>query len=86
MMNPSIPFLISVADTYLAISDARQESTVSHRVFGDTKKLASLRAGGEITVGRYNAAFRWFAANWPDGHPLPPSLLPYSPQTKEDAA
>ena len=56
--------LIAVADAYIAATDL-PETTVSHRVFGDTKKLAMLRGESDITVGRFNAAMTWFSCNWP---------------------
>lgn len=91
-MKPSTNTLITIASAYLTASDARQESTVSHRVFGDTKKLAALRAGADITLGRFNAAMTWFASNWPEAAEMPDALRPYvCPQgyatpPKEDAA
>lgn len=79
--------LLDVADAYLLASDALRETTVSHRVFGDTKKLASLRADGDITLGRFNAAMRWFATNWPAGHAMPDELCRHLDESKaEDAA
>jgi hypothetical protein len=44
-----------------------QDKTVSSRVFGDSKKVASLRAGGDLTVSRLNAAMRWLSDSWPEG-------------------
>lgn len=57
--------LIERADAYKAATGITEDTTVSHRVFGDTKKLGALRRGGDITVRRFNAAMAWFAANWP---------------------
>jgi hypothetical protein len=78
--------LIRVADAYKAASKIEKDSTVSNRVFGDSKKLAALRAGGDITVGRFRAAMIWFRDRWPEGADLPADLiqLPQAPQ--EDAA
>lgn len=67
--------LLAIADAYKKAAGIDRDSTVSYRVFRDTKKLAYLRAGGDITVGRFNAALCWFAENWPAGadrHPLLP--------------
>jgi hypothetical protein len=61
-----IHHLIDLAEVY-ARSEAVEEKTVSNRVFGDSKKLTAMRSGGDITVGRFNAAVRWFSANWPEG-------------------
>ncbi|MGE0845520.1 MAG: hypothetical protein AB7L41_04570 [Flavobacteriaceae bacterium] len=56
--------LLRLADAFIAAT-AIKEVTLSHRVFGDSKKIGMLRGGGDITVTRYNAAIDWFAANWP---------------------
>lgn len=61
-----INHLLQVADTY-ALANGIEEKTVSNRVFQDGKKLAAVRSGKEITVGRFNAALEWFDANWPPG-------------------
>ena len=66
--------LIARADAYKAASGVIDDSTVSYRVFGDTKKLAALRNGADLTTRRFNAAMTWFDENWP------------APQTSEDAA
>lgn len=83
-MKPSKQTLIEVADEYLALSDARQESTVSYRIFGDTKRLRSLRGDGDITLGRFNAAMAWLARNWPSQGQLPLALLPYADAVRSD--
>lgn len=57
--------LISRADAYKVAAGVSEDTTVSHRVFGDTKKLSALRRGGDITVRRFNAAMAWFDQNWP---------------------
>jgi hypothetical protein len=56
--------ILSLADAYATATDVR-EVTLSHRLFGDSKKLAALRNGADMTVGRFNAALLWFSANWP---------------------
>jgi hypothetical protein len=77
--------LLSVADDFRSAAGLERESTLSHRIFGDTKVLARLRQGGEITVGRFNAAMQWLVLNWPDGSPKPAVLSAYPPP-QEDAA
>lgn len=62
----TISQLLGLAAAFQRAS-ALEEKTLSHRVFGDSKKLAALRGGADITTGRFNAAIRWFAANWPEG-------------------
>lgn len=83
-MRPSIPALIAIADAFRAASDGLPESTLSYRIFGDTKRLGSLRAGREITVGRYNRALDWFDAQWPEGAERPAALIAASPATPKD--
>jgi hypothetical protein len=60
-----IDHLLAVADAYkraLGLEDV----TVSHRLFGDSKKLSALRQGADITLGRFNSSLHWFSAHWPD--------------------
>lgn len=68
MLN--IDHLITVADEYGRVAQV-EEKTVSSRVFQDSKKLAAIRGGSDITVGRYNAALAWFSVNWPQGADWP---------------
>lgn len=41
-------------------------STVSWRVFGDTKKLHALESGKDLHTRRAAAALDWFRSNWPE--------------------
>lgn len=59
-----IAHLLALADAYeeaVGISD----TTLSFRIFGDSKKLAALRGDADITTGRFNEALGWFAKHWP---------------------
>lgn len=67
----TIDSLLAIADAYKRASDIDHDSTVSHRVFGDSKKLTALRGGADITVRRFNDAMRWFEVNWPEGEKHP---------------
>lgn len=60
-----INHLLSRADAYKLAAGVHDDTTVSYRVFGDTKKLQALRGGADLTTRRFNAAMRWFDANWP---------------------
>lgn len=82
MLN--IHYLLQLADAYKIAAQIENDSTVSHRVFGDTKKLSALRGGADITVGRFNAAVVWFRENWPEGKERPAEIAP--PPNHEDAA
>ncbi|GLK65668.1 hypothetical protein [Paracoccus kondratievae] len=57
--------LIARADEYKAATGIADDSTVSYRVFGDTKKLGALRRGADITTRRFKAAMLWFDKNCP---------------------
>lgn len=69
-----IAHLLSVADAYKAAL-AIEDTTVSSRVFDDSKKLDALRSGSDITLGRFNSAMRWFSDNWPASAEWPTSVL-----------
>lgn len=81
----TIENLLAVADAYKRASGVEFDRTVSHRVFGDSKKLSALRTGSDITIKRYNAALVWFAENWPDDKKKPPVLAGLV-ETSKDAA
>lgn len=57
--------LLLVADEYRRITGL-EDVTVSHRVFGDSKKLSAMRGDASITLDRFNEAFRWFSEHWPE--------------------
>lgn len=61
----AIDTLIARADAYKKAAGIADDSTVSYRVFGDTKKLAALRKGADLTTRRFNSAMKWFEQNWP---------------------
>lgn len=69
-----ISHLLLVVDAYRIATNV-PDTTVSNRLFKDTKKIANLRAGGELYVGRFNDALRWFDANWPEGAVWPAGVL-----------
>ena len=66
--------IIEIAEEYRRVAGLEAETTVSYRVFGDTKKLTKMREGADITVGRFNTALRWFRDNWPEGAQVPLAL------------
>lgn len=66
--------LLLVASTYAAAVNVPL-TTVSSRVFDDSKKLPALADGNaDIQVKRLEAAMRWFAENWPEGTRWPRSV------------
>lgn len=85
---------LTLADQYLALT-AVPETTLSYRIFEDTKKIADLRRGRDITLGRFGMAMRWLAKNWPAENEVPRELRdwlhptspePTAPTPDEDAA
>lgn len=78
---PDISHLLSVADAF-KMATGLEDVTLSHRLFGDSKKLLALRNGADITVGRFNASMGWLAANWPAGAVWPEHVSRPTP-TKE---
>jgi hypothetical protein len=86
-MIPSSKTLLDVADAFLQAENALSETTLSYRIFGDTKKIAQMRGGADLTLTRFNLAMRWFAQNWPASAPVPAALGQYAPPASgEDAA
>jgi hypothetical protein len=69
--------LLSAAELFRDLSGIEEETTLSHRLFGDTKKLRQLREGSGITLERFNAAMQWMAVRWPDGQDLPSALVAF---------
>lgn len=68
-----IAHLLELADAYQRAVPV-EDKTLSFRVFGDSKKLAALRADADITTQRFNAAVGWFAENWPEGAAWPDAI------------
>lgn len=75
--------LLELSDRFMAVTGL-PETTVSHRVFGDTKKLSALRNGADLTTRRFNGALAWFQSNWPEGAVFPADLA--RPGLRPDAA
>jgi hypothetical protein len=69
--------LLHVADQFRDLAGIEEETTLSHRIFGDTKKLRQLREGSGITLERFNAAMQYLATRWPEGCALPEALVAY---------
>ncbi|OOY32264.1 hypothetical protein BMI88_11025 [Thioclava sp. F36-6] len=67
----TIEYLIQLADDYKRCAGVVEDTTVSYRVFRDSKKLTAIRSGADITLRRFNAAVIWFQENWPQGCEMP---------------
>lgn len=75
--------LLIVAAEY-GRAEGVDDVTVSWRIFGDSKKLAALKAGKDIQVKRMEAAMRTLSAKWPDAASWPDEVA--RPQITQDAA
>lgn len=62
--------ILKVARAYGAAQNI-EISTVSWRVFGDTKKIAALECGADIQVRRFEQGMQWFSNNWPEAAEWP---------------
>lgn len=69
----AIATLIALARLY-AEKEAVELTTVSWRLFNDSKKLSALIDGSDIQVRRHEQAMRWLSANWPDGLEWPSDI------------
>jgi hypothetical protein len=69
-----IAHLLAVIDAYRNATGV-EDTTVSYRVFDDSKKIAALRSGSDLTTSRFNAALAWFASHWPDGAQWPVDVV-----------
>lgn len=77
--------LLSLIDQYKAATGVASDGAISARLFNDGKKIAALRGGADITLGRVNAALHWLDANWPPDA-AKPSLLQNSMNFGRDQA
>lgn len=69
----TIAHLLALADEFERV-EVIEDKTLSFRVFGDSKKLAALRAEADIQTRRFNTAVQWFSDNWPTGAVWPVSI------------
>lgn len=79
--------LLIVTDAYRRARGLSQ-SRVATLLFNDGKKLALLRAGGDLVTGSYERALAWLSENWPDDTPWPadvrrPQSCASKPETGE---
>lgn len=80
----SLPDLMDLIDAYGAATGI-PDVTISNRVFADSKKIAALRRGADITTKRRDNAVEWFSERWPDGTPWPAHIARPSHQTVQAA-
>lgn len=77
--------LLAVARVYASV-EGIDLSTVSWRVFGDTKKLKAMEQGADIQVRRYEGAMTWFSAHWPKNARWPKGIARPSSAERVGAA
>jgi hypothetical protein len=65
--------LLAVIDAYAGATGA-SDTTISSRVFDDSKKLGALRRGASVTLRRANDALQWLSENWPEGAVWPSEI------------
>ena len=75
--------LVAVAETF-AIARGLSISRVSTLAFGDGKIIDRLRAGSDMTTGRFESGMQWFSDNWPAEAVWPGDIG--RPTPKEQAA
>jgi len=73
--------IVTLATAY-GSHEGVENSTVSWRVFGDSKKLDAIIGGADLQVTRYERALSWFSANWPEGLDWPLAV----PRPSQEAA
>ena len=79
-MKTSALDIVALAERYCEATGDRLV-TISHRVFGDSKKLLAIRDNdADLTVSRYNSALLWFSENWPDRVEWPDNISRPVPQ------
>ncbi len=72
-MMIQITHLLSLADAFQKAVPVT-DTTLSFRIFKDSKKLGALRGGSDITTGRFNDAIVWFDDNWPEDAKWPEAI------------
>lgn len=80
----TVDHLLTLVSPFCAarrISEAR----LSTLLFNDGKRVALLRAGGDISSRKLVEAFQWFSDHWPDGADWPPSVPRPEPTSAEQA-
>lgn len=80
-----IAALLKVACVYRTVAGLSR-STISWRMFGDTKKLAALGAGADIRFSRFKRALQWLSDTWPKAAIWPTEIDRPAPSAEQEAA
>lgn len=81
----SISPLMTLIDAY-GVATGIADKTLSFRVFKDSKKIAALRDGADITTNRLDEAVAWFSENWPEDAAWPKGVVRPARQANGAAA
>lgn len=82
----AIDHLVQVAAEYGRAAQL-DDTTVSWRLFGDSKKLKAIKGeGADIQVRRLEKAMQYLSSNWPEGATWPAEIQRPTPDSGEAAA
>ncbi len=70
----AIDHLIRLSADY-AQATGVETTTVSWRLFGDSKKLGAIIEGADIQVRRLERAIQWLSDQWPPGTEWPAGVV-----------
>lgn len=70
---PDTLHILLLADEWLRATGLA-ETTLSNRIFGESKKISLIRGGGGLTVERYRHSVLWFSSTWPEGAEWPDAI------------
>lgn len=65
---------LNLIDQFKLDAGVESDGALSARMFDDGKKIAALRAGGDITLRRLITGLNWLSCNWPEDKPKPDIL------------
>lgn len=77
----AIDHFLNVAAEYGRAAEV-DTTTVSWRLFGDSKKLGAIQTGSDIQVRRLEKAMQWLSDNWPEAALWPASVARPAAHTK----
>lgn len=73
--------LRTCAESY-ALARGLEMSTVGRRAAGDWRFFDRITEGKSFTARTYDNVMRWFASNWPPGHPWPKGVRRPAPDQR----
>lgn len=78
-----LTLLFQLFDAYCR-QEGIPETTLSSRIYGESKKIALLRERGErnLSVERYNDTLKYLSSHWPDEAEWPSSIARPRPEVE----